>query len=244
MKVVAMIPARYDSQRFPGKLMKDLLGKSVILRTYEAAVNSGLFSDTFVVTDSDKIFNEIVSNGGKALKSTKSHSTGTDRIAEFADRVEADIIINIQGDEPFINTRDLSALIDVFKKDTYEVVDIASLMIKIDNKENFLNPNNVKVVTDTDNFAIYFSRAPIPYSRDLIFERAFKHIGVYAFRKEILQEIAILPPTDLEQVEKLENLRFIQYGMMIKMIETDTVNFGIDTEEDLIKAEEFLKKQS
>lgn len=235
-----MIPARYDSQRFPGKLMKDLCGKTVILRTYESALQSGLFNDVRIITDSKIIFDEIVSHNGKALMSRKPHQTGTDRIAEFAGEIDAEIIINIQGDEPFINTKDLSNLIEVFEKDIYEVVDIASLMIKIDNKDDFLNPNQVKVVTDEDNFAIYFSRAPIPYSRDNIFEKAFKHIGVYAFRKEILQEIAILPPTDLEQIEKLENLRFVQNGMMIKMLETDTVNFGIDTETDLIKARRYL----
>ena len=238
-----MIPARYDSQRFPGKLMKDLAGKTVISRTYEAAINSGLFTEVMVVTDSQIIFDEIKNQGGQVWMSTQDHQTGTDRIAEFASQTDADIIINIQGDEPFINQKALQSLIAVFENDTYEVVDIASLMIKIDNKEDFLNPNNVKVVTDTDGFAMYFSRAPIPYSRDYVFEKAYKHIGVYAFRKEILAEIAQLPQTDLEQIEKLENLRFLQNGMMIKMIETDTVNFGIDTEEDLQKAITYLKNK-
>ncbi len=238
-----MIPARYDSQRFPGKLMKDLAGKTVISRTYEEAINSGLFTEVMVVTDSQIIFDEIKNQGGQVWMSTQDHQTGTDRIAEFASQTDADIIINIQGDEPFINQKALQSLIAVFENDTYEVVDIASLMIKIDNKEDFLNPNNVKVVTDTDGFAMYFSRAPIPYSRDYVFEKAYKHIGVYAFRKEILAEIAQLPQTDLEQIEKLENLRFLQNGMMIKMIETDTVNFGIDTEEDLQKAITYLKNK-
>jgi len=236
-----MIPARYDSQRFPGKLMKDLAGKTVILRTYEAAVNSALFDEVIVITDSQLIFDEIQKNGGQVRMSTAEHTTGTDRIAEFASGTQADIIINIQGDEPFINTEALQLLIETFENDTYEVIDIASLMIKIENKEDFLNPNNVKVVTDPDGFAMYFSRAPIPYSRDKVFEKAFKHIGVYAFRKEVLEEIAGMPPTDLEQIEKLENLRFLQNGMMIKMLETDTVNFGIDTEEDLQQAIDFIK---
>ncbi len=243
MKVTALIPARYDSQRFPGKLMKDLLGKTVILRTYEAAVNSGLFHEVIVITDSKLIYNEMDKHNAKVWMSKKLHATGTDRIAEFAPDTDADIIINIQGDEPFINQSALRSLIEVFEKDAYEVVDIASLMVKIDNKEDFLNPNNVKVVTDPDGFAMYFSRAPIPYSRNRVFEKAFKHVGVYAFRKDVLEEIAGLPQTDLEQIEKLENLRFLQNGMMIKMIETDTVNFGIDTEEDLQKAIAFLKKK-
>jgi len=242
MKVVAMIPARYDSERFSGKLMKDLAGKTVIRRTYEAVVQTGLFQEVYVVTDSEKIYREINQIGGNVLKSTKQHQTGTDRISEFASNIDADIIINIQGDEPFINTSSLIKLIEVMKEDHLEVIDIASLMIKIDKKEDFLNPNNVKVVTDPDGFAMYFSRAPIPFSREKIFEKAFKHIGVYAFRKEVLIEIATLNPTRLEQIEQLENLRFLEYGMMIKMLETDTVNFGIDTEEDLQKANEFLKK--
>jgi len=236
-----MIPARYDSQRFPGKLMKDLAGKTVIRRTYEAALSSGLFDEVLVITDSELIYEEIQKHGGKAMMSQGQHATGTDRIAEFASATDAGIIINIQGDEPFINTEALQMLIEAFENDTYEVIDIASLMIKIDNKEDFLNPNNVKVVTDTDGFAMYFSRAPIPYSRDNVFEKAYKHIGVYAFRKEILEEIADLPQTDLEQIEKLENLRFLQNGMMIKMLETGMVNFGIDTEEDLQKAIEFFR---
>jgi len=241
MKTVALIPARYDSQRFPGKLMKDLAGKTVILRTYEAAIASGLFSEVIVITDHADIFDEITNHGGKALMSQSDYPTGTDRIAAFADQIDADFFINIQGDEPFINQKALADLIAVLEGDTYEVIDIASLMIAIDNKDDFLNPNNVKVVTDTDGFAMYFSRAPIPYSRDKVFEKAFKHIGVYAFRKEVLSEIANLDQTDLEQIEKLENLRFLQYGFMMKMIETDEVSFGIDTEEDLSKAIAHIK---
>ena len=237
-----MIPARYDSQRFPGKLMKDLAGKTVIRRTYEAVTDSGLFDEVIVVTDSELIFDEIKKYGGQVRMSKEQHATGTDRIAEFASGTDADIIINIQGDEPFINTQALQLLIETFENDAYEIIDIASLMIKIENKADFLNPNNVKVVTDTDGFAMYFSRAPIPYSRDNVFEKAYKHIGVYAFRKEILEEIAGLPPTDLEQIEKLENLRFLQNGMMIKMLETHSVNFGIDTEEDLQKAVRLLNE--
>ena len=243
MKVVAMIPARYDSQRFPGKLMKDLAGKPVVLRTYEAAKQSQLFDDVYVITDSSIIYDTIVRHGGKALMSRKNHQTGTDRIAEFAPNIEADIFINIQGDEPFINKDALQELIKVFKDDENDnIVDIASLMMRIDNKEDFLNPNNVKVVVDDDNIALFFSRAPIPYSRDKVFEKAFKHIGVYAFRKIALEIISKIPQTELEKIEKLENLRFLEYGFTIFMIETDQVNFGIDTEEDLQKAIEYIKQ--
>jgi len=244
MKVVAMIPARYDSQRFPGKLMKDLAGKTVIRRTYEAAKQSGLFHDVYVVTDSPVIAGEIEKTGGKTLISQKQHATGTDRIAEFAGRTDADIIINIQGDEPFIDAAALQKLIDVFQQDPSQKIDMASLMTAINSRKDFLDPNNVKVVTDTSGFALYFSRAPIPYSRDAVFEKAFKHIGVYAFRQAVLARIATLPPTDLEQIEKLENLRFLQNGLKIKMIETGSVNFGIDTPEDLERAFAFLKNQN
>jgi len=243
MKVVAMIPARYDSQRFPGKLMKDLAGKPVVLRTYEAAKQSQLFDDVYVITDSSIIYDTIVRHGGKALMSRKNHQTGTDRIAEFAPNIEADIFINIQGDEPFINKDALQELIKVFKDDKNDnTVDIASLMMRIDHKEDFLNPNNVKVVVDDDNIALFFSRAPIPYSRDKVFEKAFKHIGVYAFRKIALEIISKIPQTELEKIEKLENLRFLEYGFTILMIETNQVNFGIDTEEDLQKAIEYIKQ--
>jgi len=242
MRVVALIPARYDSQRFPGKLLKDLQGKTVIWRTYKAALQSNLFEDVWVITDSDAIFDEIHKKGGKSLKSKGQHATGTDRIAEFAKEIEADIFINIQGDEPFINSEQLASIIDVFRQDDTHEIDIASLMMPIEDKASFLNPNNVKVVTDQQDFALYFSRAPIPFSRDYIFEKAYKHIGVYAFRKAALMKIADLPQTDLEKIEKLENLRFIQHGLKIKMITTQQANFGIDTPEDLQKAITYLKK--
>ncbi len=241
IKVTALIPARYDSQRFPGKLMKDLAGQTVILRTYRAAVQSGLFNEVYVITDSQLIYEEIINNGGQAFISTKKHETGTDRIAEFAGNIEADIVINIQGDEPFIHQKSLRDLIQVFEADTEKKIDLASLMIRLQNKEDFLNPNHVKVVVDNNDFALYFSRAPIPYSRDKVFETAYKHIGVYAFRKPALERIAQMPQTDLEQIEKLENLRFLQNGLRIKMVETDKLNFGIDTEEDLREAELYLK---
>jgi len=244
MKIAAYIPARYNSQRFPGKLLKDLAGKPVILRTYEAALQTGLFQEVVVITDDERIYQLIKQNGGKALISQKEHATGTDRIAEFASETDADIIINIQGDEPFINKKSLADLIEVFAIDPLQKIDIASLMIPIDNKADFLNPNNVKVVVNSRGEALFFSRAPIPYSRDHIYEKAYKHIGVYAFRKAALENIAKQSQTDLEKIEKLENLRFIEAGLRIRMVETHTVNFGIDTEEDLRKAIQHLKNQA
>ena len=187
MKIIAMIPARYSASRFPGKLMKDLGGKPVILRTYEAALHTNLFDDVFIVTDSEIIFNTIEKAGGKAIMSIKEHECGSDRIAEAVENIEADIVINVQGDEPFIDTVSLSRLVDVFKKDILKEVDLASLKVQITNKEDIENPNNVKVITDVNNMAIYFSRSVIPFHRDKSIEvKYFKHKGVYAFRKQAL----------------------------------------------------------
>jgi 3-deoxy-manno-octulosonate cytidylyltransferase (CMP-KDO synthetase) len=241
MKVIAVIPARYASTRFPAKLMQDLGGKRVITRTYEAAVNTNLFDDVFVVTDSDLIYNEIVSNGGKAIKSIKEHESGSDRIAEAIENMDVDIVINIQGDEPFINKEPLEELITIFKNDFEKKVDLGSLMFQVTDKEEINNPNNVKVITDQNGFALYFSRSVIPFPRD---EKAgvryMKHIGIYAFRKQALLDFYSLPMLSLEASEKLEQLRYLEYGKRIKMVETTHGSIGIDTEEDLEKARKLL----
>lgn len=236
MKIIAMIPARFEASRFPGKLMKDLAGKSVILRTYEATKQSNLFNDVYVVTDSDIIFDEIVSNGGKAIKSKKEHESGSDRIAEAVENLDIDIVVNVQGDEPFTKTKPLANLLEVFKNDAKKQIDVASLMFKMDDFEEINNPNNVKVVTDEKSFAMYFSRSPIPYPREKSTAVYFKHIGIYAFRKEALLKFTKLPINHLEATEKLENLRFIANGLKVKMIETTEIAIGIDTPEDLEKA--------
>ena len=236
MKIIAMIPARYEASRFPGKLMKDLAGKSVILRTYEATKNANLFDEVYVVTDSDIIFNEIISNGGKAIKSIKEHESGSDRIAEAVENLEVDIVVNVQGDEPFTQTEPLKNLLNVFKLDVNKKIAIASLKIKIDDLDEVNNPNNVKVVCNENNFAMYFSRSPIPYARDLSKAIYYKHIGIYAFRKEALLKFTKLPVNQLEAAEKLENLRFLAHGFNVKMVETNQIAIGIDTPEDLEKA--------
>ncbi|QXP64862.1 MULTISPECIES: 3-deoxy-manno-octulosonate cytidylyltransferase [unclassified Polaribacter] len=242
MKIIAMIPARYSASRFPGKLMKDLGGKPVILRTYEAALHTNLFDDVFIVTDSDVIFETIEKAGGKAIMSTKEHECGSDRIAEAVENIEADIVINVQGDEPFIDEVSLSKLIDVFKKDDKKEIDLASLKVQITNKEDIENPNNVKVITDVDNLAIYFSRSVIPFHRDKdIAVKYYKHKGVYAFRKQALIDFYNTPMTPLEAAEKIEAIRYQEIGKKIKMVETDVEAVGIDTPEDLEKAIQFLK---
>lgn len=242
MKIIAVIPARYASTRFPAKLLQDLGGKTVILRTYEAALATNLFDDVFVVTDSDLIFNEIESNGGKAIMSIKEHESGSDRIAEAVENMDVDIVINVQGDEPFINKSALSQLVEVFKNDVDKKVDLASLMFEIKDKEEISNPNNVKVIVDQQGFALYFSRSVIPYPREEnVGVRYMKHIGIYAFRKEALMDFYRLPMLSLEASEKLEQLRYLEYGKRIRMIETSHGSIGIDTPEDLEKARLLLK---
>ncbi|MGO4821652.1 MULTISPECIES: 3-deoxy-manno-octulosonate cytidylyltransferase [unclassified Flavobacterium] len=241
MKIIAVIPARYASTRFPAKLMQDLGGKTVILRTYEAAINTDLFNDVFVVTDSDLIYDEIVSHGGKAIRSIKEHESGSDRIAEAVENLEVDIVVNVQGDEPFIDAAPLKKVIEVFKNDLDKKVDLASLMREISNEEEIYNPNNVKVVTDQNNFALYFSRSVIPFPREKnVGVRYMQHIGIYAFRKQALLDFYNLPMMTLEASEKLEQLRYLEFGKRIKMLETTHVGIGIDTLEDLEKARKML----
>lgn len=241
MKVIAVIPARYASTRFPAKLLQDLGGKTVILRTYEAAVNTKLFDDVFVVTDSDLIFKEIIANGGKAIMSVKEHESGSDRIAEAVQNMDVDVVINVQGDEPFIDKEPLEKVIEVFRNDINKKVDLASLMFEIKDKSEIENPNNVKVIVDQQGFALYFSRSVIPYPREEnVGVRYMKHIGIYAFRKETLMDFYHLPMLSLEASEKLEQLRYLEYGKRIKMVETTHASIGIDTPEDLEKAKKML----
>ncbi|MFE3872592.1 3-deoxy-manno-octulosonate cytidylyltransferase [Flavobacterium sp. ZS1P70] len=241
MKIIAVIPARYASTRFPAKLMQDLGGKTVILRTYEAAINTQLFDDVFVVTDSDIIYEEIISNGGKAIRSIKEHESGSDRIAEAIEHLDVSVVVNVQGDEPFIDAEPLAKLIEIFRHDSTQQVDLASLMREIKNDDEIHNPNNVKVVVDQNEFALYFSRSVIPYAREKnVGVRYFQHIGIYAFRKQALLDFYHLPMKSLEASEKLEQLRYLEFGKRIKMVETTHIGIGIDTPEDLEKARKML----
>ncbi len=241
MKVIAVIPARYASTRLPAKLMQDLGGKTVILRTYEACVSTQLFDEVLVATDSELIFNEIVSNGGKAVMSIKNHESGSDRIAEAVANISADVVINVQGDEPFTQKEPLKALIEVFKKDVLNKVDLASLMCPLTEQAEINSPNNVKVVTDVNGMALYFSRSVIPHNRDgAQGVNYMKHIGVYAFRKEALMQFTQWPVSVLESIEKLEQLRYLENGKRIKMVKTHFQPVGIDTFEDLERARNLL----
>ncbi|WP_095070868.1 3-deoxy-manno-octulosonate cytidylyltransferase [Tenacibaculum jejuense] len=241
MKIIAMIPARFNASRFPGKLMKDLAGKPVILRTYESALHTKLFDDVYVVTDSDVIYDVIKAADGKVIMSKKEHDCGSDRIAEAVEDLDVDIVINVQGDEPFIDEVSLSKLIEVFKDDMNHEIDLASLKVEMNTIEDIENPNNVKVITDQNDFAIYFSRSVIPYHRDQTLKvKYFKHKGVYAFRKNALMDFYNTPMTPLEAAEKIEAIRYLEVGKKIKMIETSVESIGIDTPEDLEKAKKLF----
>jgi len=241
MKVIAMIPARLQASRFPKKLLSDLCGKTVITRTYEATVNTGLFDAVYVVTDSEEIKEEIEANNGQVILSLQEHECGSDRIAEAADMVAGDIIINVQGDEPFTRKEPLQDLIEVFKKDIHGEIAVASLVHTMDDWEEIENPNNVKVVLDANNCVMYFSRAPIPHPRDKnVGATYYKHIGIYAFRRYALLNFPKMEMCQNEATEKLEGIRFLEHGMKMKMVETPFKVIGIDVPEDLEKAKELI----
>lgn len=242
MKVIAMIPARFGASRFPGKLLKKLGGKPVILRTYEATVKTQLFDDVYVVTDNEIIKECVEEAGGKVIMSVKNHETGSDRIAEAAQELDVDIVVNVQGDEPFTRIEPLKDLIEVFKNDPEQKIDLASLIHPMEAWEEIENPNNVKVVLDSFNCVMYFSRSPIPYPQNKeINTTYYKHIGIYAFRKSALISFTEMRMQQNEATEKLEGIRFLEHGKKIKMVETPYKVIGIDTEEDLIRANTLWK---
>ncbi|MGI9546581.1 MAG: 3-deoxy-manno-octulosonate cytidylyltransferase, partial [Flavobacteriaceae bacterium] len=217
--------------------MEDLGGKPVILRTYEAAVDTELFDKVYVVTDSEIIFNTVNNEGGNAIMSVGEHDTGSDRIAEAVAEMDVDIIVNIQGDEPFTDKKSLESVLGVFKDDDQKEIDLASLMTRITEWEEINNPNTVKVVVNKDNFALYFSRSPVPYplAKNIKITH-YKHKGIYAFRKEALMDFRRLPMLHLEASEKIEAIRYLEYGKKIKMVETEATGIEIDTPEDLERA--------
>ena len=238
MRILAIIPARYEAQRFPGKLLADLNGKTVLQRTYEAVTNTGLFDAVWVATDSDQIENHIKSLGGNVFRSTLNHDCGSNRVAECVTHLDADVVINVQGDEPFISHQALLDLVMAFKNDVANRIDLASLMIPIDVKADLENPNVVKVVADQQGRALYFSRAAIPFMREP--GQAYRHVGIYAFRKAALLEFYAQTPTPLELAEKIEAIRYLEMGKVMQMLPTDFVGVGIDTADDLERAKKLL----
>jgi 3-deoxy-manno-octulosonate cytidylyltransferase (CMP-KDO synthetase) len=241
MYSIAMIPARYASTRFPAKLMQLLGSKTVIRHTYDNALQTELFDEVIVVTDSAVIFDEISNNGGKVSMSRKTHESGSDRIAEAVENIDVEIVVNIQGDEPFVQKSPLEKLMEVFKKDTESRIQVASLMQRMKDKKNIEDPNFVKVAVDLQMNSLLFSRSIIPFARDSTLTIPYyEHIGVYAFRKQALMDFTGWPVSPLEAAEKIECLRYLEHGIPLKMVLTEYMGIEIDTPEDLIAAKKWL----
>jgi 3-deoxy-manno-octulosonate cytidylyltransferase (CMP-KDO synthetase) len=246
MQVVAIIPARFASTRLAAKLLKDLAGKSVLERTYEQACKAKLITEVIIATDSEEIYQHATGFGARAEMTSPEHNSGSDRIAELARKNQAwDLIVNIQGDEPFINPGDIDKAIEPFIHDP--LLEMTSLYHLISDPVEVDNPNNVKLVTDLNNTAMYFSRSRIPFERDNSSTpsndstRYKKHIGLYAYRRDTLLRLTSLQQSELEKLEKLEQLRALENGIKIKMIEVKSSPIGIDTEEDYQRALELIK---
>ena len=238
MKIGAFIPARYAATRFPAKLMQTLGDKTVIRHTYDNTVATGLFDAVYVVTDSEIIFNEITQHGGKAIMSKRSHESGSDRIAEAVQDLDIDIVVNVQGDEPFVKREPLEKVIAVFSD---AKVQVASLMQVLTDSALIQDPNYVKVAVDKNNNALFFSRSVIPYPRSTDSPITYyEHIGVYAFQKQALLNFTNWPMSPLEAAEKIECLRYLENGISIKMVVTEYMGVEIDTPADLIKAAKLL----
>ena len=237
MKIIAAIPARYAATRFPAKLMQMLGPKTVIRHTYDNTVATNLFDEVIVVTDSEIIFYEIISNGGKAVMSKKEHESGSDRIAEAIAEMDVEIVVNVQGDEPFVKKEPLEKLLKVFEGADGKNVQVASLMQILKDEKLISDPNYVKVAVDKNMNSLFFSRSVIPYARDKnIAINYYEHIGVYAFRKQALLIFTNWAMTPLEAAEKIECLRYLENSVPLKMVITDYMGVEIDTPEDLERA--------
>lgn len=240
MRSIALIPARLESTRLSRKLLRELNGIPLIVRTVQNIIDFKLFDEVHVITDSIDIKYILDKYSISNFLSEKDHQTGTDRVAEYADNFDCDIIINIQGDEPFIQKQNLQIILSEFKNDHNKIIDVISLKKRIDNQIDINNHNNVKVVTDANDFANFFSRSPIPYNRSNSFNQYYKHIGIYAFRKRALIEFPKMFVSEIEKAEKIEALRFIYNDKKIKLLEIHNNIISIDTEEDFIEAEKFI----
>ena len=244
MKKIALIPARYAATRFPGKLMQPLGSKTVIRHTYDNTVATGLFDEVLVATDSEIIFNEITHHGGRAVMSQRLHESGSDRIAEAVTSIEADIVVNVQGDEPFVQQEPLATLLQVFDGEAGKQVQVASLMQQMKEQRFIEDPNYVKVVVDVNWNALFFSRSVLPYLRDTsVSIPYYEHIGVYAFRKQALLNFTQWPVSPLEAAEKIECLRYLEHGVSIRMVLTQYMGVEIDTPEDIERALALLNQQ-
>ena len=240
MRSIALIPARLESTRLSRKLLRELNGIPLIVRTAQNIIDFKIFDEVHVITDSIDIKNILDKYSISNFLSEKDHQTGTDRVAEYANNFDCDIIINVQGDEPFIQKQNLQIILSEFKNDHNKIIDVISLKKRIDKQNDIDNHNNVKVVTDANDFANFFSRSPIPHNRSNSFDQYYKHIGIYAFRKKALLEFPKMFISEIEKAEKIEALRFIYNDKKIKLLEIHNNIISIDTEEDFIEAEEFI----
>jgi 3-deoxy-manno-octulosonate cytidylyltransferase (CMP-KDO synthetase) len=243
MKAVGVIPARFASSRFPGKPLAKIFDKPMIQWVYERASQSKALSEVIIATDHSTIIKACEKFRAKALMTSASHLTGTERVAEVAEGLNAEIIVNIQGDEPLIRPESIDKVISPFYED--DRVQISTLKYAIEGKQELEDPNVVKVIVDKDDYAIYFSRLPIPYQRNAVDNFIhYKHIGIYAYKRDILLKLAKLKPSPLEKIEALEQLRFLENGYRIKVIETNYNSFGIDTPEDLKRILKMLNSKT
>ena len=240
MRSIALIPARLESTRLSRKLLRELNGIPLIVRTAQNIIDFKIFDEVHVITDSIDIKNILDKYSISNFLSEKDHQTGTDRVAEYANNFDCDIIINVQGDEPFIKKQNLQIILSEFENDHNKIIDVISLKKRIDKQIDVDNHNNVKVVTDANDFANFFSRSPIPHNRSNSFNQYYKHIGIYAFRKKALLEFPKMFISEIEKAEKIEALRFIYNDKKIKLLEIHNNIISIDTEEDFIEAEKFI----
>lgn len=240
MKIICVIPARYASTRLPGKPLADIAGKPMIVRVYEKVMQAQKASEVIAAVDDERVYNAVVNAGGNAVMTAKNHPTGTDRLAEVALKCpDADVIINVQGDEPLIDPKIIDDLAQQFIDD--ENLQMATVKTPMQESEK-AEPGNVKVITDKNDYALYFSRSLIPYPRENTGVIVYKHIGIYGYRRDFLLQYAKMQPTPLEQTESLEQLRALENGYKIKVITTDKHFVGVDTKEDLVKVNEIYRK--
>jgi len=237
MKAIAIIPARLASTRLPRKMLRDIGGQPLVGRVYNAVRSCSLLADVIIATDSDEIMNVCSQNGWKAQMTSSSHRSGTERVHEISNSVTADVYLNVQGDEPLTRPEQISSLLDVMKDSKVQVGTLKTPAAAVDVNA----PSAVKVVTDADGKALYFSRATIPFDRDGTNPRYFKHLGFYAYRKSALDRFVELPESSLERAERLEQLRFLENGVSIYVGETPYDSIGVDTEEDVSRVEAILK---
>ena len=242
MRNICVIPARYSSTRLPGKPLKDICGKPMICRVYERAKNSKLVDEVIVATDDERILQAVEKNSGRAMMTRADHKTGTDRLAEVAEKFsDVEVVVNVQGDEPLIEAELIDELISEFVKD--ENLQMATVATELFGEDEMENPNNVKVVIDKKNNALYFSRSLVPYPRNVGKAKVYKHIGIYAYRRIFLLNYSKMEPTELEQSESLEQLRALENGFKIRVIKSNCKFIGVDTEEDLRLVNEIYKTQ-